>query len=547
MHPLVTALASLPALLLFLASAAPAEAQSIFINEIHYDTQGGDSGEAVEIAGPAGTDLSGWSLVFYNGSNGARYRTADASGTLAASPEGSDFGFLTVAVSGIQNGDPDGVALVDADGAVVQFLSYEGTFTASGGPADGTTSTDIGVAEDGAPEGTSLQLTGSGDRYGDFTWAGSSDRTYGAPNNGQTFSASGSESVEVTFAVDMEFEPLAEGEAVGVRGSLAPLSPESTVFLADSDGDGVWTGTVSFDAGLAGKELEYKFVHHDQSEDPTSSELEAEDGIEDRVGSGDDGARTLTIPSEDTSLPTVRWNNYVACTTGAPLYVSAFSPATGSVTVQNASSTQEVGLPGCTLAVFDPYTERVTSTAEADDRLAASESETYTVALPPGPGAFALTSGSYETGDTVEDVLGTVVAAVVYDEDGEVFGECGNGGGRAACDSEEGAESMAAAIAALFGGSVGTEDDGAVDLTVTAAPNPSRGRAAVSFGVAEAADVRVAVYDALGREVAVLADGPRTPGRHRVDLDGARLPAGVYVVRVAAGGRAEAVRLTVVR
>ncbi|MEZ4639564.1 MAG: hypothetical protein R2856_32155 [Caldilineaceae bacterium] len=32
----------------------------------------------------------------------------------------------------------------------MQFISYEGTFTATGGPADGMTSADIGVAETAA-------------------------------------------------------------------------------------------------------------------------------------------------------------------------------------------------------------------------------------------------------------------------------------------------------------------------------------------------------------------------------------------------------------
>src|SRR5215475_5677669 len=46
-----------------LAQSGPA----VFINEIHYDNIGTDTGEAVEIAAPAGTDLGGWSLVRYNG------------------------------------------------------------------------------------------------------------------------------------------------------------------------------------------------------------------------------------------------------------------------------------------------------------------------------------------------------------------------------------------------------------------------------------------------------------------------------------------------
>ena len=48
---------------------------TVFINEIHYDNIGTDSGEFIEIAGPAGTNLAGYSIVLYNGSPaGAVYR-----------------------------------------------------------------------------------------------------------------------------------------------------------------------------------------------------------------------------------------------------------------------------------------------------------------------------------------------------------------------------------------------------------------------------------------------------------------------------------------
>jgi hypothetical protein len=53
----------------------------VFINEIHYDNASTDAGEAIEIAGPAGTDLTGWSVVLYNGSNGLVYDTDPLSGT----------------------------------------------------------------------------------------------------------------------------------------------------------------------------------------------------------------------------------------------------------------------------------------------------------------------------------------------------------------------------------------------------------------------------------------------------------------------------------
>ena len=62
--------------LIVVAAAIPAAAQTpVFINEIHYDNCGTDTGEAIEIAGPAGTDLTGWSLVLYNGNGGAVYHT----------------------------------------------------------------------------------------------------------------------------------------------------------------------------------------------------------------------------------------------------------------------------------------------------------------------------------------------------------------------------------------------------------------------------------------------------------------------------------------
>ena len=108
-------------------------------------------GEAVEVAGPAGTDLTGWSVVPYNGNGGAPYSPQGSLTGRLADDTGTGFGFQSVSLSGLQNGAPDGVALVDAAGDLVQFLSYEGTFTAVGGAADGRTSTDIGVAEDGKP------------------------------------------------------------------------------------------------------------------------------------------------------------------------------------------------------------------------------------------------------------------------------------------------------------------------------------------------------------------------------------------------------------
>lgn len=160
----------------------------IFINEIHYDNTGTDANEAIEIAGPAGTDLTGWTIVLYNGYDGKVYKTTALSGILTDSSSGYGFINFVYPENGIQNGSPDGVALVDQDGTVVQFLSYEGSFTAVGGPANGLTSTDIVVFEPyDTPLNQSLQLSGIGDSYNDFTWQAPAVFTPVEVNNNQVF------------------------------------------------------------------------------------------------------------------------------------------------------------------------------------------------------------------------------------------------------------------------------------------------------------------------------------------------------------------------
>ncbi|NJW54913.1 hypothetical protein, partial [Salinimicrobium oceani] len=116
----------------------------VFINEIHYDNASTDVDEGVEIAGTAGTDLSAFSIFLYNGSGGAYYQTIALEGIIPAQQNG--YGTLFFPASGLQNGSPDGLALVK-ETEVLQFLSYVGEITATNGPAVGMTSTDIGVAE----------------------------------------------------------------------------------------------------------------------------------------------------------------------------------------------------------------------------------------------------------------------------------------------------------------------------------------------------------------------------------------------------------------
>ena len=63
-------------------------------------------------------------------------------------------------------------------------------------------------------------------------------------------------------------------------------------------------------------------------------------------------------------------------------------------------------------------------------------------------------------------------------------------------------------------------------------PNPTRGEANIGFELPEPAEVRLGLYDALGREVARLAEGRYAAGRHDADLGGRDLAPGVYLYRL---------------
>ncbi|UJH91350.1 hypothetical protein LZ575_00690 [Antarcticibacterium sp. 1MA-6-2] len=118
----------------------------VFINEIHYDNVSGDIEEGFELAGTAGTDLSAYSILLYNGSVGTVYNTITSNEVIPDQQNGYGTVSFILPANGLQNGAPDGIALVKGD-EVIQFLSYEGEMVATAGAANGMTSTDIGVEE----------------------------------------------------------------------------------------------------------------------------------------------------------------------------------------------------------------------------------------------------------------------------------------------------------------------------------------------------------------------------------------------------------------
>jgi hypothetical protein len=68
-------------------------------------------------------------------------------------------------------------------------------------------------------------------------------------------------------------------------------------------------------------------------------------------------------------------------------------------------------------------------------------------------------------------------------------------------------------------------------------PNPFQGQTRLEAFLPTAGEVRIAVYDILGREVDVLYEGPHQAGLGRVTLDARALPAGIYFVRLTVGSQ----------
>lgn len=208
-------------------------------NEIHYDNAGTDAGEAIEIEGEAGTDLTGYSIVLYNGNDGAPYATVALGGVFDAVCDTRGLLVFDFPANGIQNGSPDGMALVAPNGSVIEFLSYEGTLTAVGGPADGMLSTDILASQSNAVVGTSLQLTSTGVWRANFS-------SFGACNpetaGGFSVNISGRTSSDVPLPVgfqDQLFARLVDANNQTVPSTLVWTSDTPT--LASIEQNGVMT------------------------------------------------------------------------------------------------------------------------------------------------------------------------------------------------------------------------------------------------------------------------------------------------------------------
>lgn len=178
-------------------TASPVRTFVPFINEFHYDDTSGDAeNHFVEIAAPIGADLNEWGIYLY-AADGFFYEGTffDFSPPLAESPLGSGVGFYSVDFTNTWMNDPfggiaptdGGIALIDHNGLVADFISYGGSFQAIDGPASGEFAEDVFSTEDSTtPTFSSIGRTGIGSEADDFVWS-PLNASKNAVNQAQTF------------------------------------------------------------------------------------------------------------------------------------------------------------------------------------------------------------------------------------------------------------------------------------------------------------------------------------------------------------------------
>lgn len=99
-------------------------------------------------------------------------------------------------------------------------------------------------------------------------------------------------------------------------------------------------------------------------------------------------------------------------------------------------------------------------------------------------------------------------------------------------------------------GEVSVEDGGTPSALefIGIYPNPFQSAATVTIrATAGSEHVSVKAYDVLGREVAMLHDGPLSADTHRFNLQGANLPAGLYLVSVRSGDSVQTQKVVLTR
>ena len=266
--------------------------------------------------------------------------------------------------------------------------------------------------------------------------------------------------------------------------------------------------------------------------DPSHGEavIEADTTITFTPDDGFVGADSLIYQIDDGKGGIDEATVHLTVTSGsnAPTAPQITSPADGAE-VMIGGDAQNPGNPN------DPFTAEWTESTDPD-----GDEVTYAWQLSAADN-FALVLFNQDTGTATSfgTTLGTIDA--LLEQAGVEVGAGVTLFHRAvASDGQNTTPGPAASVRLIRGVLTATEDEAEIPATYHLSqnyPNPFNPETRIRFALPVSGEVRLAVYDVLGREVAVLVAGRLGAGRHEAVFEGGELPSGVYVYQLQAARR----------
>jgi hypothetical protein len=79
------------------------------------------------------------------------------------------------------------------------------------------------------------------------------------------------------------------------------------------------------------------------------------------------------------------------------------------------------------------------------------------------------------------------------------------------------------------------------------APNPFNSSTIISYSISKSGNVKLGIYDLLGRKVTELSNDAQLAGEHQVIWEGSAVPSGVYFARLESAGYSQAIKIVLLK